>query len=217
MKPYGHIKLSDTEMLERSRELLTQWNRRRSVRDFEPTPIPNDVLENIILTASTAPSGAHKQPWTYCVVTSSDIKKKIREAAEKEEYENYNGRMSESWLKDLAVFETNHIKEFLEIAPALIVVFKRVYEFDEDNSKTNNYYVNESVGLSVGMLIAAIHHAGLACLTHTPSPMKFLADILQRPENERAFLLIPVGHPANGAAVPDLKRKDLSEIMKRYD
>jgi len=217
MKPYAHTTFSEEEMLERSRELHEHWNNRRSIRDFAPTLIPEGVLENIILSASTAPSGAHKQPWTYCVVTSPEIKKEIRKAAEKEEYENYHGRMSENWLKDLVPFGTNHIKEFLEIAPALIIVFKRVYEFEKDNEKSNNYYVNESVGLSVGMLIAAIHNAGLACLTHTPSPMKFLADILQRPENERAFLLIPVGQPATGATVPDIKRKDLSEIMKRYD
>jgi len=189
------------------------------VREFSSEPIDTAVIDYIIATAGTAPSGANKQPWTYCVVTSPEIKRQIRESAEKEEFENYHGRMSETWMDDLKKFGTDHIKEFLEEAPALIVVFKRIYEYgaDTQESKLNNYYVNESVGLSVGLLLAGIQNAGLVAVTHTPSPMKFLAQVLDRPDNERAFLLIPVGYPKVGAVVPDIKRKPLEEIRVNYD
>ncbi|MEL6652980.1 MAG: nitroreductase family protein, partial [Bacteroidota bacterium] len=174
-------------------------------------------IENILKSASTAPSGAHKQPWTFCVVGNPDLKKQIREAAEKEEYTNYNGRMSDSWLEDLQPFGTDWHKPFLEIAPWLIIVFKRAYEFGEDGEKLNNYYVNESVGLATGFLLQAIHQAGLVALTHTPSPMNFLTKLLERPSNERSYLLIPVGYPAENAQVPVLERKPIEDISVFYE
>jgi nitroreductase len=192
-------------------------NRRRSLRYFSDKPLPREVIENLIKTASTAPSGAHKQPWTFCAVSDPAIKSQIREAAEKEEYESYNGRMSEEWLRDLAPLGTDWHKPFLEIAPWLIVVFKKAYELDGNGEKRKCYYVNESVGLAAGFLLAAIHHAGLVSLTHTPSPMNFLQKILDRPDNERPFLLIPVGYPAEAAEVPDLRRKSLGEVAVFYE
>lgn len=192
---------------------FTQWmNERRTCRDFSDKPIPKEVIENIILSASTAPSGAHKQPWTFCVVTNPDIKSKIRVEAEKEEYESYNGRMPEDWKKDLLPLQTDWKKEFLEIAPYLIIVFKKSYDFDADGKKTNTYYANESCGLACGFLLAAIHNAGLVALTHTPSPMNFLSKVLNRPVNEKPYLLIPVGYAAEDCWVPDIQRKSLDEV-----
>ena len=185
------------------------------MREFSDAPIADEVIDNIIRTASTAPSGAHKQPWTFCVVKDPEIKKAIRIAAEKEEKISYEQRMPQDWLDDLAPLGTDWHKPFLEIATALIVVFKRNYEYLEDR-KANNYYVSESVGLATGLLIAAIHNAGLVTLTHTPSPMNFLKEILQRPDNEKPFLLLPVGKPMEGTMVPKLERKPLSEVMVRY-
>ena len=207
---------SSEEMLERSQNYFQFNDKRRSVRDFSNKPVSIEVIENIIKTASTAPSGAHKQPWTFCVVENPEIKKKIREAAEEEERKSYEVRMSDVWLKDLKPMGTNADKPFLEIAPYLIIVFKRPFEYDEDGTKHQNYYVNESVGLACGMLISAIHNAGLGTLTHTPSPMRFLEKILERPDNERAFLLLPVGYSADAAYVPDIERKKLEEVMKLY-
>jgi iodotyrosine deiodinase len=204
------------EMIQRSQQYHTWLEERRSLREFSDREVPRAVIENIILSASSAPSGAHKQPWTFCAISDPAIKQKIRKAAEEEEYTNYHGRMSESWLKDLEAFETNWQKPFLEIAPWLIIVCKRIYEKGENGEKKNNYYVNESVGLATGFLLTAIHHAGLVALTHTPSPMNFLMKILERPENERPFLLIPVGYPAEKAQVPDLKRKSLEEVAQFY-
>ena len=204
------------EMSRRS-ETFFQWmNGRRSCRDFSSTPIPKAVIENMILTASTAPSGAHKQPWTFCAVTDLIIKKKIREAAEKEEMKSYSGRMSDEWIKDLEPIGTDWQKPFLEMAPCLIIVFKRSYESEPGGHKHQNYYVTESVGIACGFLLAAIHQAGLVALTHTPSPMNFLGRILNRPENEKSFLLIPVGYPAPSCWVPDLKRKSLEEVAVFY-
>ena len=191
-------------------------NQRRSVRTFADTPIEKRVIENIIMTASSAPSGAHKQPWTFCAVSDPEIKHDIRIAAEKEEKINYSGRMSETWLRDLAHLGTDWKKPFLEIAPWLIIVFKKPYEMDQSGNKLKNYYVNESVGLAAGFLLAAIHNAGLVSLTHTPSPMNFLEKILERPANERAFLLVPVGYPAEDTKVPDIQRKRIEEIAKFY-
>ena len=204
------------EMLERSRVYFDQMNSRRSIREFSDKQFPVEILENIIKTASTAPSGAHKQPWTFCIISDPEIKSKIREAAEAEEYENYTRRMSDSWLEDLKPFGTDHIKPFIEIAPYIVVVMKHSYEFGEENEKLNNYYVNESVGIAVGMFISAVHNAGLFALTHTPSPMRFLKKILNRPENEQPYLLIPVGLPAENVAVPDIERKGLEKIIDRY-
>lgn len=193
----------------------TKMKARRSVRFFSDKAVPRQVIEDIIMTAASAPSGANKQPWTFCAVSSKDLKSCIREAAEKEEYENYHGRMSEEWLKDLEKFDTNWQKAFLTEAPWLIVIFKKSYDL-ENGIRTKNYYVNESVGIASGFLIAAIHMAGLVTLTHTPSPMNFLQAILGRPENERPFLLLPVGYPAEGVTVPDLVRKKEDEVICWY-
>jgi nitroreductase len=206
---------NEDRVIDRSAQFFHELNGRRSIREFSDKKIPEGVIENIIKTASTAPSGAHKQPWFFAVVTSAGMKKKIREAAEKEEYDNYNGRMSEEWLKDLEKFDTNWQKPFLEVAPALIVIFKQTYEETLDG-KSKNYYVNESVGIAAGMLISAIHHAGLVTLTHTPSPLNFLAELLGRPQNEKPYLLLPVGFPSKEAQVPLLERKALTDVMKQY-
>ena len=214
--PYKGIRYPKAEMLNRSREYYQFMDKRRTVREFSDKPIHYEVIENIIMTASSAPSGAHKQPWTFCVVSDPEIKKQIRKAAEEEEYTNYHGRMSEEWLEDLAPFGTDWHKPFLEIAPYLIIVFKKAYDL-VDGKKHKNYYVNESVGLATGFLLTAIHNAGLVALTHTPSPMNFLQKILDRPENERPFLLIPVGYPADNAEVPKLERKDKEQVIVRYE
>jgi nitroreductase len=212
---YQFEEIPEDEQLNKSIELFNQMNKRRSIREFSNKEISKEVIENIVQIASTAPSGAHKQPWFFCIVTSKEMKRKVREAAEKEEYENYNGRMSEDWLKDLEKFDTSWEKPFLEIAPALIVVFKKTYDLEE-KGKSKNYYVNESVGLACGILLSAIHQLGLVSLTHTPSPLNFLSKLLKRPENEKPFLLIPIGYPAENAQVPRLKRKKLNEIASFY-
>ena len=214
--PYSKETYSDAEMQKRSKEFYEWANKRRTVRDFSSKEIPQEVIDNILLTANTAPSGANKQPWTFCVVTDSEIKKKIRIEAEKEEKTSYENRMNEEWLEDLMAIGTDWQKPFLEIAPALIIVFKRSFEAMSDGKKRQNYYVTESVGLACGFLLLAIHHAGLVALTHTPSPMNFLAKILNRPENEKPFLLIPIGYPAENTTVPDIQRKKLTEIKVKY-
>jgi iodotyrosine deiodinase len=203
-------------MAERSSQFYQWMDKRRTCRDFSDKPVPREVIENILLAASTAPSGAHKQPWTFCVVTDAAIKKQVREAAEKEEQESYNNRMSDEWLQDLAPIGTDWQKPFLEIAPYLIIVFRRSYELEAGGHKHQNYYVQESCGLACGFLLAAIHHAGLVALTHTPSPMNFLCDVLKRPANEKPFLLIPVGYAAEECWVPDLERKPLEEVAVWY-
>ena len=205
------------ETLQRSQEYYQWLDNRRSVRDFSDRPVPGEAIENILRTASTAPSGAHKQPWTFCVVTDPSIKKEIRIAAEKEEHESYHGRMSEEWLQDLRPLQTDWKKPFLETAPYLIIVFKKAYDILPSGEKRNNYYVSESVGIACGFLLAAIHNAGLVALTHTPNPMNFLSKILKRPENERPFLLIPLGYPAKETFVPKLGRKGLNEVAVFYD
>ena len=199
-----------------AREFCFHLRSRRTVRQFAPTPVPREVIEHLVAAAATAPSGAHKQPWQFCVVSDPTIKQQIRDAAEKEEYENYHGRMSDDWLDDLKPFGTDWHKPFLTTAPYLIVIFKRLYDLGPDGEKQKNYYVNESVGIACGMLIAAIHRAGLVTVTHTPSPMNFLQRVLNRPENERAYLLLPVGLPAPGATVPKIERKPLSEVLSWY-
>ncbi len=213
---YTHESYSEREMLNKSKDYFEWINKRRSVRDFSDKPIPVEVIENIIKSASTAPSGANKQPWTFCVIKNTELKKKIRIAAEEEERKSYSERMSEEWLDDLKHLGTDAKKPFLEIVPYLIVVFKRPYEIDKEGEKHQNYYVNESVGLACGFLISAIHNAGLVTLTHTPSPMRFLEQILERPSNERAFLLLPVGYEADKVYVPDIERKNLDKVMKLY-
>jgi iodotyrosine deiodinase len=214
--PLDHASVSPLEAAEKLRAFKEQMLKRRTVREFDTRPIDETLLDDIICVAGSAPSGANKQPWTFCLVRDAALKSQIRGAAEKEEFENYHGRMGERWMNDLKEFGTDHIKEFLEEAPCLIVVFKRIYEVDEAEGKQNNYYVNESVGIAVGMLLSAIHMAGLVAVTHTPSPMNFLAKVLERPENERAFLLIPVGYPKESTLVPDIKKKPLDEIRIAY-
>ena len=214
--PYKNLEFSEAEMIQRSKDFYVTMDARRSLREFSDRAVPREVIENIVKTASTAPSGAHKQPWTFCIVSDTEIKKAIRIAAEEEEFTNYNGRMSEDWLADLVPFATDWQKPFLETAPYLIIVFKRAYELLPDGSQRKNYYVVESVGLAIGVLLCAIQHAGLVALTHTPSPMNFLQKILKRPENERPFLLIPVGYPAIDAEVPDISRKSLEDISEWY-
>jgi iodotyrosine deiodinase len=213
-----HIKegFAESAMKEKASSFYNWMDERRSCRDFSSKPIPTEVIENIVLAASTAPSGAHKQPWTFCVVSNPEIKKQIRTEAEKEEYESYNSRMPEEWKKDLLPLQTDWKKEFLEIAPYLIIVFKKSYDVDADGNKTNVYYANESCGLACGFLLAAIHNAGLVALTHTPSPMNFLSKVLHRPANEKPFLLIPVGYAANDCWVPDIERRGLEKVAAFY-
>ena len=189
-----------------------QLQTRRSVRDFSPEPIPQGALEDCIQAAASAPSGANKQPWTFVLVTEAELKKKIRQAAEEEERAFYGGRAPQRWLDDLEPFATGPEKPFLETAPALIVVFA---QNSGNEPESRHYYVQESVGIAIGMLLTALHFSGFAFLTHTPSPMRFLRELLERPRNERPYLLIPVGLPAAGCLVPDLQRKSLDEVLVR--
>lgn len=194
-----------------ARDFYTIMKQRRTVRSFSTKPVPIEIIEWAVRAAGTAPSGANKQPWRFVVVGDPDVKHKIRVAAEIEEHEFYTRRATPEWLADLAPLGTDTNKPFLDEAPWLIVVFKMM-KTDDDQGV---YYVNESVGIAIGMLLAALHHAGLATLTHTPSPMGFLSNVLERPEHERPYLLIPVGYPAEGCTVPDIIRKPLDEIMVR--
>ena len=203
--------LPKTKMLNHSKSFLTNISSRRSVRDFSDEAVPIELITNAVKAAASAPSGANKQPWHFVVVNDPLIKKEIRIAAEKEEKAFYSYRASGEWLKDLEPFETNWSKPFLEVAPSLIVVFKKVYDVRKKQRK-KNYYVNESVGIASGILLAALHHSGLATLTHTPAPMGFLEAILKRPKNEKAFLLIPVGFPSKDAEVPRLAKKSFNEV-----
>jgi nitroreductase len=214
--PYSKDTFSPEEMKKRANDFYKWADKRRTVRDFSSREIPGEVIDDLLRTANTAPSGANKQPWTFCVVSDPGIKKQIRVEAEKEEKLSYGGRMSDEWLEDLMAIGTDWNKPFLEIAPALIVVFKRSFETTPEGKKRQNYYVTESVGLACGFLLMAIHNAGLVALTHTPSPMNFLSKVLNRPENEKPFLLIPIGYPADKVLVPDIKRKSLAEIKAKY-
>ncbi len=217
MVPLDFSRFSPEAMEVISQKMLSRYQSRRTVRHFSEDPLPIAVVERCILAAGTAPSGAHKQPWHFCLITDSVIKNKIRFAAEKEEFQNYHGRMSERWMEDLKPFDTDHIKPHLEDAPALIAVFRQAWQPDEVQGKKQNYYVQESVGIACGMLLAALHECGISALTHTPSPMGFLGEILERPTEEKAYLLIPIGYPADGCKVPDIERKPLSQIQKIYD
>ena len=212
MKPLRFERRDEDEMRARAESFLSLMRRRRSVRAFSDEAIPLDVVERCIETAAQAPSGAHKQPWTFVLVTDPETKTRIREAAEEEERAFYGGRASAQWLEDLEPFETGPAKPFLEVAPALIVVFAQRHG---ETRRDRHYYVSESVGIATGMLLTALHQAGLATLTHTPSPMGFLAEVLERPASERPFLLIPVGYPAEGCQVPALKRKPLDQVLVR--
>lgn len=219
-KEYPHIPLvyepiPETDMLEEARGFFEHMNRRRSVRFFSDKPVPRACIEYAIRTANTAPSGAHKQPWTFVVVDRPELKKQIREAAEAEEKISYeDGRMTPEWLDALAPLGTDWHKPFLEIAPYLVVCFRQNYGLKENGDKITHYYVHESVGIACGLFIAAIHTMGLVTLTHTPSPMHFLSEILNRPESEKPFILFPVGYPSKDATVPDLKRKSLNDIVQ---
>ena len=203
--------LPKTKMLNYSKSFLAKVSQRRSVRDFSDQVVPIEIITNAVKAAASAPSGANKQPWHFVIVNDPFIKKDIRLAAEKEEKAFYSYRASDEWLKDLEPFETNWSKPFLEIAPSLIVVFKKVYDVRKKQRK-KNYYVNESVGIACGILLTALHNSGLATLTHTPSPMGFLEKILKRPKNEKAFLLIPVGFPSKEAEVPRLTKKSFNKV-----
>jgi iodotyrosine deiodinase len=211
--PYQPERLPEEEMLRRARAFQEEMDSRRSVRFFAPDPVPRELIELAIRTAGTAPSGAHRQPWRFVVVGDPEIKREIRIAAEAEEHESYvGGRMPPDWIEALAPIGTGWEKPYLEIVPWIVVVFEELYGVLPDGGKRKNYYPKESVGIACGLFIAALHRMGLATLTHTPSPMAFLSRILQRPANEKPFILFPVGYPASGCEVPDIRRKRLEEI-----
>ena len=212
-------RLAEEEALARSGAFLRSMQARRTVRQFSSEPVPYELVANAVLTAGTAPSGAHQQPWTFVVVSDQDTKRRMRTAAEAEERESYQGRMSPEWLEALRPLGTDWIKEHITTAPYLIVVFEQTYGILHDGhggeQLVKHYYARESVGIAVGLLLASLQQAGLVALTHTPSPMGFLREILGRPRNERPFVLIPVGYPAPDCTVPDLRRKNLDEILVR--
>ena len=215
--PLTYERLDVDAQIERSRAFLAQMRPRRSVRHFSTEAVPAELIENAVAAAASAPSGANQQPWTFVVVADADLKRQIRQAAEAEERENYERRMSDEWKAALAPLGTDWHKPHLEDAPYLIVVFQHIYgvemRSDGQPRKIKHYYTTESVGIAVGMLLCGLHVAGLATLTHTPSPMGFLGDLLGRPANERAYVVIPVGYPAADARVPDITKKPLSEVM----
>lgn len=213
--PLSFERRDGEEMLAAASAFRQELEARRSVRSFSTDLIPEGVIEECLRAAGSAPSGANLQPWSFVVVSEPALKRRIREAAEREEHENYEWRMGEAWLKDLEAFGTDENKPFLEDAPVLIVVFRQAYGMD-DEEKRKHYYVMESVGIATGFLLAALHKAGLATLTHTPSPMGFLEGILERSENERAYLIIPVGYPADGCKVPDITRKPYEDFVDEH-
>jgi len=201
-------------MARRAGDLLAEMSRRRTVRDFSDRPVPRQIIEDCIRTAVTAPSGANMQPWYFAVIQDPETKKRIRQAAEQVEADFYSGRASDEWLEALAPLGTDENKPFLEVAPYLIVIFAQLHGLGAAGETLKHYYVNESVGIATGMLITAIHHAGLACLTHTPSPMRFLNRLLQRPANERPYLVLAVGYPAQDAQVPAITKKRLEDVCQ---
>ncbi len=210
--PYRPARLDAAEMDEQASSFYAEMDSRRSVREFSADAVPRRLIELAIQSASTAPSGAHQQPWTFIALSDPKVKRRIRVAAEAEERRSYEGRMSEEWLRALAPIGTDWHKPFLETVPWIVVLFEQVHGTFPDGSHKKHYYARESVGIAAGLFIAAIHHMGLATLTHTPSPMGFLREILGRPGNERPFVLFPVGYPAVDASVPDLPRKPLREV-----
>ncbi len=212
--PLEFTRLPTAEMVPRGRAFYETMNRRRTVREFTSEVPPRECIDLAIKTAGTAPSGAHRQPWKFVVVDDADLKSQIRVEAEKEEREGYEGRFPQEWLDALAPLGTDWRKPFLDVAPYLVIVFKESTGRDDQNRKITNYYVNESVGIACGFFIAALHHMGLATVTHTPSPMGFLSRLLKRPSNEKPFILFPVGYAAADARVPDLKRKSLEDITQ---
>lgn len=215
MKPLEFTLRQEQDMRQRAREFWEEMRTRRTVRDFSDRPIPEGVLEDCLRTAGTAPNGANLQPWTFVVVQDPELKRKIREAAEAEEREFYSHRASAEWLQDLAPLGTDADKPFLETAPALIAIFSQSWGQTPEGARKKHYYVKESVGIACGFLIAALHHAGLATLTHTPSPMEFLSTLLDRPANEKPFLLLVVGYPTEEAMVPDITKKALTDFVER--
>ena len=211
--PLAFERLPEDEMTVRGRALVESLARRRSVRDFAPDPVPRELIEIAIAAANTAPSGANRQPWHFVAVSDPAVKAEIRRGAEAEEREFYEGgRASEAWLASLAPLGTEWQKPFLETAPWLVVVFKQIYLLDSDGTKGANYYVSESVGIACGLFISAVHEMGLATLTHTPQPMRFLSRILERPESERPYILFPVGYPATGCQVPAISKKTVDAV-----
>lgn len=211
-KPYHSERFAPSEMQRRAASYFELMDRRRSVRDFSDEAVPRELIETAIRTASTAPSGAHRQPWRFVVIGDADIKHEIRVAAEAEERKSYEERMPDEWLEALEPLGVDWRKPFLEIVPWIVVVFEELFGFEADGSKRKNYYVRESVGIACGLFIASLHNMGLATLTHTPSPMRFLNEILGRPKNEKPYILFPIGYPAPDAEVPDLRRKSLAEV-----
>ena len=205
-------KISPDEMKKRAREFYQMMKRRRTIRQFSPEPIPREIIEHALLTAGTAPNGANMQPWHFAVIENQDLKKQIRIEAEKVEKEFYENKAPDYWLEALAPLGTDANKEFLEIAPVLVVIFTQKHTILPDDSIKKHYYINESVGIATGMLITALHNAGLASLTHTPKPMLFLRDLLERPKHETPFLILAVGYPKENIQVPDITKKRLDEI-----
>lgn len=216
--PLEFERLPEEEMAARGRALLARLARRRSVREFSPDPVPRELIETAIAAANTAPSGANRQPWHFVAVSDPAVKAEIRTAAEAEEREFYEGgRAAEAWLEALAPLGTGWRKPFLETSPWLVAVFKQIFARAEDGTKGTNYYVNESVGIACGLFIAAVNEMGLATLTHTPQPMRFLSQILGRPDNERPFILFPVGYPHPGCRVPSITKKDLAQVSSWFE
>ncbi len=215
-KKLDFLELDHAEMLSNSDAFYARMKTRRSVRNFSAKDVDIEILRNAIRTAGSAPSGANKQPWHFVLVSDPEVKRELRIAAEQEEQEFYGGRAPQAWLDDLKPLSTDENKPFLEIAPYLIAVFLERHSIDEEGAKHKNYYMPESVGIATGLLLAALHNAGLATLTHTPSPMKFMNQILQRPRNEKPYMLIVVGYPADDATVPDITRKTYSQISSEF-
>ena len=215
--PYRAKRYPDAQMVELAKQFLLTMQTRRSVREFSSEPVPRGLIEAAIAAAATAPSGANRQPWKFVVVSNSEIRRRIRVAAEAEEKVSYEQRMPEEWLEALAPLGTDWQKPFLETAPWLVVVFAETYGVLGDGSKQKHYYVQDSVGSACGLFIAALHQMGLATLTHTPSPMGFLSEILNRPKNERPYILFPVGYPATDAKVPVLEKKSLEQVSVWFE
>ncbi|HSI98633.1 MAG TPA: nitroreductase family protein [Gaiellaceae bacterium] len=213
--PLEFERLPEEEQLARSRRFLESMRRRRTVREFSREPVPFELVENAVATAGTAPSGAHQQPWTFVVVSDPRLKRRIRVAAEEEERRSYESRMPDEWLEALRPLGTDWRKPHIEDAPYVVIVFEHAYGVRADGTKVKHYYVRESVGIAVGLLLVSLHEAGLSTLTHTPSPMGFLRELLGRPESERPYVVVPVGYPADGCTVPDLARKELDAILVR--
>jgi iodotyrosine deiodinase len=210
--PLRFRRIPIAESLERARAFYEEANRRRTTRHFSTDPVPRELIEYAIRAAGTAPSGAHQQPWTFVAVSDHALKQRMRKAAEVEEYENYHGRMPADWIEALAPLGTDEHKAHLTDAPWVVVLFRQAYGIGPAGEKRTHYYTQESCGIAAGMFISAVHDMGLVTLTHTPNPMGFLAELLERPANEKAMLVLPVGYPAPNAMVPDLRRKPLDEI-----